>query len=75
MADLNEDEIDELREVFDHYDGDGNGVIDRDEFAKLMKTLAPDFSDDEIETGLEVLDENRNGVIEWDEFLKWWSGR
>ena len=28
MADLTDDERDELREIFDHFDTDGNGVID-----------------------------------------------
>lgn len=72
---LNDDEIQEIREIFDHYDGDGNGVIDRDEFTQLLKTLDPDFTTAEIDAGLDALDENHDGVIQFDEFIHWWGDR
>ena len=57
----------ELREIFSHFDSDNNKVIDRDEFANLLRTLAPDISSDEIDVGLRALDANSNGTIEFDE--------
>lgn len=65
----------ELRDIFDHYDRDGNGVIDRDEFARLVRALDASVPDDEIGTGLAIVDEDANGTIEFDEFVHWWTHR
>ena len=72
---LDDDELTELKEIFDHYDSDKNGVIDRDEFRALLLSLDPEFSEDDVRTGLSALDDNENGVIDWDEFVEWWSNR
>ena len=49
---MSADDLDELRELFDFYDRDGNGVIDRDEFARLCRALDDGFSEDELAAGL-----------------------
>lgn len=72
---LSEQEQQELKETFDHYDSDGNGVIDRNEFRALLKTLDPGFTEDDVLLGLKILDANDNGVIDWEEFADWWGGR
>jgi len=72
---LTEEELQEVKETFDHFDSDGNGVIDRDEFRQLLKTLDPEFSEEDVLMGLKVLDANENDVIDWDEFLDWWGAR
>jgi calmodulin len=72
---LSEDEIEEIREIFSHFDVDGNGVIEHDEFGALLRTLDDTIGDDDIRAGLDALDENRNGVIDFDEFLEWWADR
>ncbi len=66
---------DELREIFQHYDHDGNGVIDRDEFAALCRALDTEVPDDEIAVGLAAVDSNGNGQIEFGEFADWWTAR
>lgn len=72
---LSDDELKEVRETFDHFDTDGNGVIDRNELRQLLKTLDPGFTEEDVLLGLKVLDANENDVIDWDEFLDWWSAR
>ncbi len=74
-AKLTDDDLEEIREIFSHYDHDGNGVIDAGEFRALLDALGADLSDDEIATGLRAVDENGNGQIEFDEFLEWWANQ
>lgn len=70
-----EDELAELKEIFDHYDADKNGVIDRNEFRALLKSLDEEFTEEDVLMGLKVLDENENDVVDWDEFVGWWGSR
>lgn len=72
---MSDDEIQELKETFAHYDTDGNGVIDRDEFRALLKTLDPGFNEEDVLMGLKLLDANGNNVVDWDEFVAWWGSR
>ena len=62
----------ELKEAFDHFDSDGNGAIDRDEFAQLMKNLDPEMSSEEVAIGFAEIDRDGSGTIELDEFIAWW---
>lgn len=63
----------EIREIFDHYDRDGNGSIDRGELVKLLRALGSDADDDELAAAFEVLDADGSGDIDFDEFQAWWS--
>lgn len=72
---LSDEELREVRETFDHFDTDSNGVIDRNEFRELLKSLDPGFNEDDVVMGLRVLDANKNDVIDWEEFLAWWADR
>ena len=65
-----------IKELFDKYDINHNGALDREEFYKgfseLIKSLAEGQSDDEIEKiseeAIEKFDLNKNGQIELNEF-------
>ena len=65
-----------VKEIFDNYDENQNGVLDRMEFfkgfTKLLKSLAGGESDQEIEKianeAILKFDLNKNGVIELEEF-------
>ena len=72
---LSDEEIEELREIFSHYDKNQNGVIERGEFATLLDALDAGMTPEEVEAGLHALDENHNGTIEFDEFVAWWADR
>ncbi len=69
------DDAIELRETFDFYDKDSNGVIDREEFGSLCEALGAGFSYDEIVIGFTEIDTDGNGTIEFDEFSEWWKSR
>jgi Ca2+-binding EF-hand superfamily protein len=59
---------DELRRVFDLYDKDGNGSLDREEVAGALSTLGlAHEASDEVFTRL---DKNRDGVVSFDEFAE-----
>ena len=65
-----------IKEIFDMFDENHNGVLDREEFYKgfsgLIKSLAEGQSEQEIkkiaEEAIEKFDLNKNGQIELDEF-------
>lgn len=72
---LSDEELRELKETFDHFDADKNGVIDRHEFRTLLRTLDAEFSEDDVKRGMKILDANENDVIDWEEFVGWWGSR
>ena len=69
------DELEEIQEIFSHFDRDGNGTIDAEEFGALMEALGAEMSDEELEIGLTIIDANGNGQVEFDEFIDWWTTR
>ena len=70
------DEETYIRRMFQSYDDNGNGVLDREEFYKVLKsmikTLAEDQSEEELDKIAEEatikFDLNKNGIIEFNEF-------
>lgn len=75
---LDEDTHINIKEIFDKYDINHNGVLDKEEFykgfAELIKTLREGHNDEEIqkiaEEAIEKFDINHNGQIELDEFIQ-----
>lgn len=66
----------ELRETFDHFDKDKNGIIDRQEFRSLLQDgLSAEMEQDEIDVGFSIIDADGNGTIEFAEFAAWWLDR
>ena len=73
---MDEYEQNSIKEIFDRFDENHNGVLDREEFNKgfsdLIKSLAEGHSEDEIqkisEEAIELFDLNHNGQIEINEF-------
>ena len=72
---MEHDELEEIQEIFSHFDRDGNGTIDAEEFGALMEALGAEMSDEELEIGLTIIDANGNGQVEFDEFIDWWTTR
>ena len=70
------DEETYIRRMFLSYDDNNNGVLDREEFYKVLKSmiqqLAEDQTEEEInkiaEEATQKFDLNKNGIIEFDEF-------
>ena len=60
---------DELKEMIDQVDTDGNGLVDFDEFRAMMAQKMQDAdSEEEIRQAFRVFDRNGNGFISPDEF-------
>ncbi len=58
--------------LFDQFDGNHDGRLDRLEFGKLALALGADLSVNEINTAMSVLDPNGSGDISFDDFMSWW---
>ena len=65
-----------IRRMFNSYDDDDNGYLDKQEFVKVVKSMIKDLAegqtDEEIEEiaieSIDRFDLNQNGKIEYDEF-------
>ena len=72
------EEEEKMRNIFEKYDDNKNGVLDRNEFFKvfkdLLKSLGENFPtkkhDQVAEEAIENFDQNKNGVIEFSEFCE-----
>ena len=71
-----QDEETFIRRMFESYDDNENGVLDREEFFRVFKTMVKQLSDNQTEEELDVIageaivkfDLNKNGIIEYNEF-------
>jgi Ca2+-binding EF-hand superfamily protein len=60
---VEEDELEVARKVFERYDVDGSGLIDRAEFRECILALAPNKQEKEIAAMLFKADANQDGEI------------
>lgn len=68
-AERNErDPEEQLRDAFNIFDADGSGFIDRNEVRVLMKKLAQDLTDEEIDSIMDEADMDGDGEISFEEF-------
>jgi calmodulin len=63
-----------IRRMFDLYDKDKSGYIDRKELYELSVHLGFPLERAQLDSAMKILDKDRNGRIEFEEFLHWWSG-
>lgn len=63
----------ELRQTFDRFDRDSNGVIDYAEFCELLDALDSDMEDESRRIGFDIIDTDHGGTIDFDEFAAWWN--
>lgn len=65
----------ELRETFDHFDGDKNGKIDLAEFSDLLEAIGAGMSGTDAKIGFDAIDTDGNHTIDFGEFVAWWNDR
>lgn len=66
----------ELLDIFQKYDRNRTGYIEKREFVRLLEALGhEDMTDEEIEIALDSVDTDASGRISWKEFKRWWSNR
>ena len=63
----------ELKQSFDHFDTDGNGTIEFDEFSQLLKALGSVMDQESLQIGFDAIDVDQNGHISFEEFSSWWT--
>ncbi len=61
---------DQLREVFNTFDADGNGSIDATEIKAVCESLGLEANATEVEALIKQADEDGNGKIEFEEFKR-----
>ena len=67
-----------IRRMFDSYDVNNNGVLEREEFCKVLKSMIKELYSEQTEEELdqiakeaiEKFDFNKNGIIEMNEFAQ-----
>jgi hypothetical protein len=62
-----------VRLIFEQFDTDKNGHIDREEFVELTKKLGENFDTEQIDKYISDIDLDGNGTIEFEEFYSWWT--
>jgi Ca2+-binding EF-hand superfamily protein len=65
----------ELKENFDYFDSNGDGKLDRKEFASLMEALGAAEPGEDPGLGFSEIDGDRSGKVDFDEFVRWFSAR
>lgn len=70
MCKLESKQVQQLREIFRHFDLDGDGSLTHLELAALLRSLGIKPGGDQLHTLLSNMDENGNGYIEFDELAK-----
>jgi Ca2+-binding EF-hand superfamily protein len=70
-------DADEVYKSFKKVDADRSGVVDKEEFATLVKDLhkGVEVTQRHIEDWWRIVDEDKSGSISFAEFLVWWCGR
>ena len=69
MADLEVDQLKQLRAIFRRFDMDSDGSLTLLELAALLRSLGLKPSGDQIHSMLASIDSNGNGSVEFDELV------
>merc|ERR1719162_2044338 len=72
---LSEEQIDEIREAFNLFDGDQSGAIDVRELKAAMRALGFEVKNEELKKMVADVDGDGNGTIEFGEFLEMMTGK
>jgi hypothetical protein len=62
-----------IKTVFDKFDLNGNGLIEKAELEQASSDLGENISSEEFKECFKVMDENKDGAISLQEFTAWWK--
>ena len=65
--------MERLREIFDQFDKNKSGYIDKKELGTLAIALNDPLSPAELHDFFSKVDADNSGEISWDEFIKYWT--
>lgn len=66
-------EIARLREDYDSFDSNKDGLMEYEEFVRFLEALNAGMSSAECRLGFSEIDTDHDGVIEFEEFCDWWG--
>jgi hypothetical protein len=61
-----------VRDLFDDFDADASGSIDKGELYDLVEMLGTRLSEDELRAAMDKMDGDGSGEVEFDELFRWW---
>ena len=64
----------ELREAFEQFDLDHDGLMEFDEFVRFLDGIDAGMSAADCRIGFREIDTDRDDAIGFEEFLDWWGG-
>jgi calmodulin len=70
---LNAAEIARLREDFNYFDRNNDGLMEFEEFVRFLSAIGADMSRADCEAGFNEIDTDHDGVIDFEEFCDWWG--
>ena len=72
MTDTPTEKRDAIFRLFVRFDKNGDGLVDENEFRKILQTLGEDSSDEVLSLEFAAIDTNTDGVVGFQEFMDWW---
>ncbi|KAG0305901.1 hypothetical protein BGZ99_001943, partial [Dissophora globulifera] len=71
MADtFTDDELSEMKEIFDEYDTDTDGNVNTEELLLMITRLGVDATPDDVKFVIKTFDTDKNGKLDYNEFLE-----
>lgn len=64
----------DIQGIFQKYDRDNSGNIDRTELAVVLEDLGVPVTEERLTLAFQEMDANNDGNISFEEFSKWWLG-
>lgn len=65
--------MERLREIFDQFDRDNSGHINKKELRNLSSALNDPLTPAELHDFFNKVDVDKSGKISWEEFVKYWT--
>ena len=61
-----------LLDLFDQYDTNDDGLIDRNEFRRILRVLGDEPTEEVLLLEFTAIDSNGDGMVDFEEFRRWW---